>query len=88
MAFLEQLAAGLSGFGAGVQDPSFAMKQAAELRRQEEEKAKRSKLMELAKLQDPQAILQGAAQIDPKYLTQLATYQQDSDFNQAVRLFW
>jgi len=76
MAFLEKLAAGLSGFGAGVQDPSYAMKLMQQQQENQKAELRRSKLAELAQLQDPQAMLRGLAEVDPTYLPKLAEYYQ------------
>lgn len=73
MAFLEQLAGGLSGFGAGVNDPSFAVKLMAKRREEEAAKEQQSKLIELAQAGDPKAMMQAGA-TTPEGLAKYAEY--------------
>jgi hypothetical protein len=74
MAFLENLAAGLSGFGAGVNDPSFGIKLLEKRREAEAEAARQSKLAQLAATNDPNAMLQFGATQDPAALAKYAEY--------------
>ena len=69
---LEKLAGAFSGFGAGVQDPSYALKAIVRRREAEEERKRKSKLAELAASQDPAAMQQYGASQSPEALVKYA----------------
>ena len=78
MSFLDNLAAGLSGFGAGVNDPSYALKAMAEKRKEDKKLEQQSMLLKLAQGNNPEAMMRANANT-PEGLTKLAEYLQEQN---------
>ena len=78
MSFLDNLAAGLSGFGAGVNDPSYALKAMAEKRKEDKKLEQQSMLLKLAQDNNPEAMMRANANT-PEGLTKLAEYLQEQN---------